>query len=132
MEHLAEELDGRRPIWVRLVKCEQQLKGAVFERCVRWPRQWYAPQGPQRTRPEDHCVPHQQVVCAGRTRDPARRIGGQTLKVADQTALRWRRLETRQLSPLSHLHPRTIEDAPVCALSDPPAALLDHPSVYRR
>lgn len=34
MKHAREELDGRRFIWVALIKGEQELKGAVFERSL--------------------------------------------------------------------------------------------------
>lgn len=34
MKHAREELDSRRLIWVALIKGEQELKGAVFERSL--------------------------------------------------------------------------------------------------
>lgn len=51
---------------------------------------------------EDHRVPDHQVVSTWCARDPAWRVGGETLKVANETALRRSRLYRVHRTMISH------------------------------
>ena len=73
MEHLAQKFHSRGFVGVRFVKGQQEFECAILEWRIRC---GISDRGAKkRTWPKDHRIPHQQVICAGRTGNAARRIG---------------------------------------------------------
>lgn len=63
-----------------------------------YPLRCKSPCGTKHTWTKNHCIPNQQVICAGRTGNATRRIGREALEITDEPTLRWCRLFPRLVS----------------------------------